>query len=192
MKVNPQEILSLQDPRLIKSQLIFDGAILQLYHNQLKLDQGMVVEREIIHHQPAVAILAEDQDRVILVKQYRAVIQSYIWEIPAGILDKGDQETAQLGAARELEEETGYQATRWQVLCEFFVSPGFLDERIILFKAQDLIKVDQPLPPDVDEAIECRWFKRQEIKDMLGNGQIIDAKTIIALQAWLGVNDQKG
>ena len=91
MKIAANEVSFNQSSRMVSTQLIFDGVILQTYLNQVRLDQGQVVERELIHKKPAVAILAvTPEDKVLLVKQYRAAIDSDTYEIPAGILDKGD------------------------------------------------------------------------------------------------------
>ncbi|MDO4432656.1 MAG: NUDIX hydrolase [Aerococcaceae bacterium] len=186
MKVKLEDVAFMQDSRLQSSKEVFDGAILRLYVNQLKLDGGQIVDRELIHHKPAVAILAATpEDKVLLVKQYRPAVAQYIYEVPAGILDKGSQEAAIKGAARELEEETGYQAHTWQKISDFYVSPGFLDEKITLYEATDLVKVENPLPQDDDEDIEVFEFDRATIQTMLKNGEIVDLKTLYALQYWL-------
>lgn len=186
MKVNKESISFMQDKRLRSSCQIFDGAILQLYVNELELDSGQRVERELVHHHPAVAILATTADnRVVLVKQFRPAIVSYIYEVPAGILDKGSSEDAVAGAARELEEETGYQATHWQKIVSFYVSPGYLNEEITLYHASGLEKVKNPLPQDDDEDVEAFLFTREEIREMLSRGEIVDLKTLYALQYWL-------
>lgn len=186
MKVNTESISFMQDKRLRKSRQMFDGAILQLYVNELELDSGQIVERELIHHQPAVAILATTVDnRVILVKQFRPAIVDYIYEVPAGVLDKGASENAVEGAARELEEETGYRASQLQKVAEFYVSPGYLNELITLYHASGLVKVDHPLPQDADEDVEAFLFTQKEVRDMLAQGEIVDLKTLYALQYWL-------
>ena len=172
---------------LLKSRLVFDGEILQLYVHDMKLPQGLVVERELIHHHPGVGILAITQEnKVVLVKQYRPAVDQFVIEIPAGMLDKGDAQQAILGAKRELEEETAYQGSHWQELTRFYVSPGFLNEEIILYAATQLEKVENPLPQDEDEAIELLELTVEEAEKLLKNGEIKDAKTIIALQYWLG------
>lgn len=187
MKVDKQSIRSLNDSKLVSSTQIFDGHILQLYVNQLKLENGAIVEREIIHHLPAVCILATHDDKVILVKQYRPAIANEIYEIPAGLLDLGvsGMESPLEGAKRELEEETDYRAVNWKEIQTFFVSPGYLDEVITLFHAWDLEKVNDALPQDENENVTVHEFTKNEIKVMMQQGEIMDVKTLFALQYWL-------
>ncbi|MFK8243498.1 MULTISPECIES: NUDIX hydrolase [unclassified Facklamia] len=192
MKTNRESILSQQDERLVSSNQIFDGHIMQLYVNQLRLDTGVIVEREIIHHLPAVCVLATDEDKVVLVKQYRPAIAREIYEIPAGLLDmeQGGLEASLVGAKRELEEETAYQAEQWREISTFYVSPGYLDEQITLFHATDLSKVENPLAQDENENVTVHKFTKQEIRMMIQSGEIIDLKTLFALQYWLGTTEK--
>lgn len=189
MKIDQEKIAFLQDKRLIESRLIFDGHILQLYHNKIQLDNGQTAMRELIHHQSAVAILVTtDDNRVVLVSQYRPAIVKDFLEIPAGLLDLDKQareEDPLIGAKRELEEETGYRANKWKLLGSYYLSPGYLNERITIYHAWDLEKVSDPLPQDEDEFVEVREFNRDEIVNMLANGKIEDMKTVLALNYWL-------
>lgn len=192
MQVDKNEVGFLNDRRLRESELIFDGKIMQVYKNILELEDGLVVERELIHHQPAAAILAITNDeQVILVKQYRPAIAQEIYEIPAGLLDKLEDgyEEALVGAKRELEEETAYQAKNWTELQRFYLSPGYLNEEIILFMATDLALSPTPLSQDEDERIEKFYFSKDEIKNLLMNGEIVDLKTLFALQYWISLED---
>lgn len=188
MYSNPDNIEFLQDPTLVQSELIYDGAILQLYRNQVRLEGGELAFREIINHQKAVGILAvTDQDTVLLVKQYRAAVADYFIEIPAGLRDfiDGVEEDALLAAQRELEEETSYQASQWQTLGSYYVSPGFLNEEITIFIASKLTKVTHPLAQDDDEYIELLELNRKQVLELMQQGQIKDMKTQLALNYWL-------
>lgn len=186
MKTNRKYIKSLNDSRLIQANQLFDGAILQLYVNQLENEVGQIVEREIIHHQPAVAILAEVEEKIILVKQYRPAVAENVLELPAGLLDyiNGEFESALSGAKRELEEEVQMTAHKWQQLQNFYVSPGFLDEEITLFYATDLEEVANPLPRDEDEHLSVVYATRKEVAELLRSGSIKDLKTLYGLTLW--------
>lgn len=193
MKMKKEDVRFLMTEKLRKTNQIYDGAILQLYVNDIELDNGAIVERELIHHKPAVGILAiteeDNHSQVILVKQYRPAIDEWIYEVPAGIVDDEDP-SHQYAAERELEEETDYKAHKWQKLASFYVSPGFLDEKITLFKATELEKVENPLPQDDNENVESALFNKEEIKQMIQQGEIVDLKTLHALQYWLGEFDE--
>lgn len=116
----------------------------------------------------------------MLVKQYRYAIQKTSLEIPAGKLEQGeDPYTCGL---REFEEESGYTSEKLYPICEMYSTPGFCNEKIYLYYSNDLIKVENPKAMDEDEEIETLWFSFDEIQKMLENGEIDDAKTIIALQ----------
>ncbi|MBG9979653.1 NUDIX hydrolase [Facklamia sp. DSM 111018] len=188
MQINPEGIKFIDKNQTIKQDEVFDGAIMRIYANTIKLPNGSEVVREMIHHLPAVAVLAKlDDDHLILVKQYRPAVAQDVYEIPAGIIDivEGKLEDPLIAAQRELEEETGYQAKSWREGASFYVSPGYLDEKITLFEAEGLYPIEQPLEQDLDEEVEGISFSRQELIDLMESGQIIDLKTLYAIQVWL-------
>lgn len=190
MQENPEGIPFIENNLTRSKKRVYNGAILQLYVNEIEQPNGTVVERELIHHLPAVAVLAEnDQEEVVLVRQYRPAIAKEIYEVPAGIIDivNGQLEEPLTSAKREFEEETSYQADYWQEIASFYVTPGYLDEEITLYYAKGLAKADDPLSPDEDEEITCHWFNRQEIQSMLKNNEIIDLKTLFALNYWVNL-----
>ncbi|XJS09924.1 NUDIX hydrolase [Aerococcaceae bacterium WGS1372] len=193
MYSNRDNIEFLTDPTLVESELIYDGSILQLYLNQVRLEGGELAYRELINHQKAVAVLAiSDQDTVFLVKQYRAAVADYFIEIPAGLRDyiDGEEEDALMAAQRELEEETSLQADFWQKLGSYYVSPGFLNEKITIYKATGLKIVDNPLSQDDDEYIELLELNRNKVKELMAQGEIKDMKTQLALNYWLNSKDE--
>lgn len=188
MQEHPQGIPFIKDNPTQSVQQVFDGAILRLYYNQIQLPNGQWVERELIHHLPAVCILADnDQGQVVLVKQFRPAVAQMIYEVPAGIIDiNGDQLEDPLKAAqRELNEETGYCSDNWSSGPSLYVSPGYLDEEICFFRAKGIRKVDQQLAQDENEDVSCHLFTEAEIQDLIQQGQINDLKTLYALQIWL-------
>ena len=122
----------------------------------------------------------DERGRILLVKQYRLPARSYLWELPAGRVDEG--ETVLAAAKRELQEETGLKAKRWTRLASFYVSPGFLEEKMTIFVAQELKGGEQT--PMEDERIEMQWYSGREVDQMISGGKIMDAKTMIGYLAW--------
>ena len=137
---------------------------------------GFTIRRSVVRHAGSAVMLAEDEKkRILLVRQYRLPAGKAIWELPAGRLDPG--ETPLAAAKRELKEETGYRAKKWTRLVSFWVSPGYVQERMTIYLAQGLTAGDAT--PMDDERIESRWFTRREIAEMIRTRKIEDAKTMI-------------
>ena len=153
------------------SRKIYEGLILNLRLDEVRLPTGRIALREIVEHRPAVAMLP--------IRQYRDAIRKEILEIPAGILNTGESPLE--AARRELQEEIGYDAGILEEWGSFFTSPGFSDEKVTLFFAADL--VESRLEPDDDEFIHVVPVKREDIPDLLESGRVEDAKTVAAL-AW--------
>jgi ADP-ribose pyrophosphatase len=134
------------------------------------------IARSVVRHKGSAVMLAmDDKKRILLVRQYRLPADRYLWELPAGKLDDGEKPLQ--AAKRELAEETGYKAKKWEKLASFYVSPGYVEERMTIFLARDLT-AGEATPMD-DERIETRWFKKKEIQEMIDSGKIEDAKTIV-------------
>ncbi|MBZ5582824.1 MAG: NUDIX hydrolase [Acidobacteriia bacterium] len=137
---------------------------------------GFEVKRSVVRHAGSAVMMAVDEKRrILLVRQYRLPADQYLWELPAGRLDPGEKPLQ--AARRELAEETGYKARTWTKLSSFWVSPGYVAERMTIFQATELT-AGEATPMD-DERIETRWFTRKEVKEMIASGKIEDAKTII-------------
>jgi len=149
--------------------------------------------RDVIRHAGSIVVLAVDglakdqakagrkaEPRILLERQYRHAAQSMMWELPAGRIDDG--ETALTAAKRELLEETGYSARQWRRILHFYVSPGFLDETMTIYLAQDLEAGEAQ--PEPDERIAVRFIPLSEAKRMALDGRIGDAKTICGI-LWL-------
>jgi ADP-ribose pyrophosphatase len=131
-----------------------------------------------VHSAPggALAVPVTAEGTLILVKQYRFAIQGRLLEFPAGTVEPG--ETPEATIQREIEEETGYHADRWQKLGEFFVAPGYSDESIHAYLAQDLTRLENPPSQDADEDIETVMMTIAQVEKAIQTGDITDAKTI--------------
>lgn len=142
------------DIHLISSELLHSTRIFELRREVLSLPSGLRQDLTIVDHPGAVAIAAElDDGRLVLVRQYRHAIGDWLVELPAGRLEAGEDPL--LAARRELEEETGYRATDWRKLAEFFAAPGFCSERMTVFHARGLSPVGgDRRPHDADEELE--------------------------------------
>jgi ADP-ribose pyrophosphatase len=142
---------------------------------------GFKIKRSIVRHAGSAVMMAvDDERRILLVRQYRLPAGGYMWELPAGRLDPGEKPLQ--AAKRELIEETGYRAKRWTKLASFFVSPGFVDERMTIFLAEGLT-AGVATPMD-DERIETRWFAASEVERMIDTGKLYDAKSIVGFYRW--------
>jgi ADP-ribose pyrophosphatase len=175
----------------IKTDKIYEGKILTLKVDTVELPNKRYSKREIVLHNPAVAIVAATEDgEIVMIKQYRKAVDDLIYEIPAGLIEYG--ENPKDAALRELEEETGYRAGKIEYLSEFYTSPGFCNEKIHVFLATQLEQVGQNL--DDGEDIEYFNVKLEEAIKMIKLGDIVDAKTIssILLYKEIGMeNDDK-
>ena len=160
------------------TQQIYKGRIVHLELEEVTLPNGVRVTLEVVRHPGAAAVVAIDADeRVVLEKQFRHAAGGYIWEVPAGTLDPGEDPAA--CAIRELREETGLIASEWQALGSIVTAPGFCDERIHLFLARGLSSVAAQL--DHDEVLTVERVALREALDMIRRDEIQDAKSIAAL-----------
>jgi len=162
----------------MKTKTIYKGRLLHLAVGKKFLPNGYLARFEIIKH-PGAALVVPflAKDKIILLKQLRPVINSYIYELPAGTLDKNESPLS--CAKREIIEETGYAAKKFTKLGEIYPVPGYSTEKITIFKAEALTKRHRI--PEQDEIIESFEFDKKKIKKLFKSGKIIDAKTICAL-----------
>jgi ADP-ribose pyrophosphatase len=164
-------------PEFLDSKKVFGGRVFDVTTDTVREGDKTYV-REVVHHPgSAVIVPAFDDGTIALVRQYRHPAVRYLLELPAGTLN--DKERPEEGAARELEEELGLVAGRMEKLSEFFVSPGYCEEKMWLYLATDLTTTAQRL--DEDETIEIVRLPLERALQMITDGEIEDAKTIIGL-----------
>jgi ADP-ribose pyrophosphatase len=162
----------------LASEEVFDGVLLKLRRDRVRLPDGNAAVRECIRHPGAVLILAQrDDGRIVFVRQFRYPVGQSLLELPAGRIDPG--ETLLDCARRELVEETGFQARDWQRLGMIHPCVGYSDERIEIFLARGLTEVGAR--PDADEFLEILHLGIDEAEQAARDGRITDAKTICAL-----------
>ncbi len=160
------------------SHLIHSGRVFNIFKDNITLENDTSVDLEVIRHPGASAIVAiTARKEILMLKQYRYAVGGFIWEIPAGTISGKEPPLA--CARRELQEETGYSANTWKKLGEITPVPGYSDERIHLFLAQDLEEKVQHL--DHDEILVVHKVDYQQVGNMIDNGEIQDAKTLSAL-----------
>jgi len=164
-------------PKILNSQKVFDGRVFKVTVDTIS-EGELTYQREVVHHHGSAVIIPVFEDStVVLVRQYRHPAVRYLLEAPAGTL--ADGERPEVGAARELQEELGLVAERLDKLSEFFVSPGFLEEKMWVYLATGLTEGKQLL--DDDEILEIVRLPIADALEMITSGEIQDAKTIIGL-----------
>src|SRR5438477_10726311 len=166
-----------QAPEFLASENVFEGRVFSVTVDTVR-EGEQIYTREVVHHPGSAVILpAFDDGTIALVRQYRHPAVKYLLELPAGTLN--DKERPEEGAARELEEELGSVAAKLEKLSEFFVSPGFCAEKMWLYLATDLTETARR--PEDDEVIEVVRLPIKRALQMITDGEIEDAKTIIGL-----------
>lgn len=168
----------------VKSEKIFEGKIINLRVDTVELQNQKYAKREIVEHKGASAVIAiNEKDELILVKQYRKAVEDFLFELPAGKINVAEEPRE--CALRELKEETGYEAKIATKIYEIYSTPGFSNEKIYLFKAEELTYTATNF--DEDEEIEVMSISKNQAKNMLETGQITDGKTLVGILFWLNM-----
>lgn len=175
--------------RVLSSKTVYQGRLFRVTHDRIVEPTGLESERDIVRHNGSVVVLAVDRSKsrknpwIVMERQYRHAANQFLWELPAGKIEPGEDPLA--GAKRELMEETGYQAKKWRPLVKYWASPGFVGEAMLVYLAEGLYAGEAQ--PEDDERIELRLVKLSEILKMIEKGAIHDGKTLnaVLLYAWL-------
>jgi ADP-ribose pyrophosphatase len=169
---------------LLSSRTVYRGPVFSVTTDHVIEPGGIKVRRDVIHHSGSVVVLALDDSRAVprllLERQYRHAANDYLWELPAGRIDPGEDELT--AAIRELIEETGYRADRWRRILKFYASPGFVAETMAVYLATGLRR--GKAEPEADEVIQKRMLPLATAVRMVVKGTIQDGKTIASV-LWL-------
>lgn len=166
------------DERTISKETVYFGRVINVEQQSVELVNGNIANREIIRHNGGACMAAIDTDmNMYFVRQFRKPVDRETLEIPAGKLEKGEDPYD--CAVRELKEETGLVGGKVCKLCAIMTTPGFCDEVLHIFLAEDLVQEEKS--PDPDEFVQCEKYPLSVCLEMIDNGQISDAKTIIAV-----------
>jgi ADP-ribose pyrophosphatase len=168
--------------KILSSEMVYQGKVFGVRRDEVVEPDGLRTTREVITHPGSVVVLPVLPDgRIVMVRQYRHAARQYLWELVAG--RKEPEETPKQGAARELQEETGYRAKRFRVFLDVFPTPGFLEERMYLLLAEGLTAGEAQ--PEEDEKIEVGAYRVNELKKMIKSGRMRDAKSIAGILYYL-------
>jgi ADP-ribose pyrophosphatase len=173
-------------PEVLKREVIYTGRVLRLEREEIRLPDGPVTAIEIVRHRGSVVLIPQPSaHEVVLIRQYRHVIGEWIWELPAGTLDAGEEPA--VGARRECEEEIGLAPGRVTRLGAWYPTPGFCDELMTFYRCEDLRAPSGDAHQDDDEQIEPRTFSLDEARALMTSGQVRDMKTVFGL-ALIGIS----
>lgn len=165
------------EEKTISSERVYSGHIINVRVDTVEMPDGKTAFRDIAEHPGGVGVLAiTEKNKIILVKQYRKPIEKAVYEIPAGKIDRGEEPLS--CGVRELEEETGFKAREFISLGYMYPSPGFTDEVTHIYMARGLYKGE--INPDEDEYLDIEEFDIDDVKQMIMNNEINDAKTVFA------------
>jgi ADP-ribose pyrophosphatase len=181
-KQQPQDRVYPKGIEVLSSKVSFEGPVFRVVTDEVREPGGQPRRRDVVRHHGSVVIFAVDDSKskrdplILLERQYRHAAAQYLYEIPAGSLEPGEDPLA--GGKRELLEETGYKAKHWSKLVRYYASPGFLGEWMQIFVAEGLTPGDAQ--PEEDEQIELFAVPLSELLREIEAGRILDAKTIAA------------
>ncbi len=186
-KQSKPETMQLRDEspaEILHSEVAYEGPLFKVLKEEVREPNGHITHRDIIRHNGSVVILAVDTEGgtkadplIIMERQYRHAAGQYLWELPAGKIEPGEERLA--GAKRELEEETGYAAARWTELVRYFASPGFLGEWMQVYLAEELTA--GPAHLEADETLEIYPMQLSAVEELIARGQVLDGKTLVGI-----------
>ncbi|MBT9330068.1 NUDIX hydrolase [Paracidobacterium acidisoli] len=181
LKVRPGK-----EAKVLTSKVSYDGPLFRVLSEEIREPNGNQVKRDVIRHNGSVVILAVDSSKsrkdplILIERQFRHAAGQYLYEVPAGKMDKGEKRLS--AAKRELMEETGYRAKKWSKLVRYFASPGFLGEWMQVFLAEEL--TPGKAQPEEDESLELQFVPLSELLRLIDTGEIRDGKTLVSVMLY--------
>jgi 8-oxo-dGTP pyrophosphatase MutT (NUDIX family) len=169
------------DFETISSESLYQGAIFALRRDEVRMPGDSIAKREVLEHYGAVAVVAmDDDDKIVMVYQYRHTYGRRIWELPAGLLDAAG-EPPELTAARELEEEVGLKADTWGVLLDVNTAPGYSDESVRVYLATDLTDIGRPDAHDEEADMTMRWYPIADAVQRVLSGEVVNSIAVAGI-----------
>jgi ADP-ribose pyrophosphatase len=170
----------MSSPETLSTEQIFDGKVFDVERDRVRMPNGREVTVDIVRHPRSVVLLPVPAPReIILIRQYRYAVNRWLWELPAGSVDEGEEPEA--AAVRECHEEIGRVPDTVVRLASLFPTPGFCDEEMLFFRLSGLTVPAEAAALDEDEDIESRTFTLAEAREMVRRGEIVDMKTVAGL-----------
>jgi ADP-ribose pyrophosphatase len=170
----------MSSPETLSTERIFDGKVFDVERDRVRMPNGHEVTVDIVRHPRSVVLLPVPSPRhIILIRQYRYAVNRWLWELPAGSVDEGEEPEA--AAVRECHEEIGQVPDTVVRLASLYPTPGFCDEEMLFFRLSGLTIPAEAATQDEDEDIEPRTFQLAEAREMIRRGEIVDMKTVAGL-----------
>jgi ADP-ribose pyrophosphatase len=170
----------MSESEILHSERIFDGKVFDVDRDRVRLPNGREVTLDVVRHPRSVVLLPVPEPRkIVLIRQYRYVVNRHLWELPAGSVDEGEEPEA--AARRECHEEIGQVPDTIVRLAALYPTPGYCDEEMIFFRLSGLTTPEDAAAQDEDEDIEARVFTLSDAREMVRRGEIVDMKTLVGL-----------
>jgi ADP-ribose pyrophosphatase len=168
------------DAERLSSETVFKGKVFSIDRDKVRMPNGREVSVEVVRHSRSVVLVpVPEPGKVILIRQYRYAVNTFLWELPAGSVDEG--ESPEDAARRECHEEIGLVPSTVVRLTAMYPTPGYCDEEMVFFRVSGLETTDEQAHIDEDEDIEVMTFELREARDMVRRGEITDMKTLVGL-----------
>jgi ADP-ribose pyrophosphatase len=170
----------MSDIERLSHERVYDGKVFDVDCDKVRMPNGRTVTVDVVRHSKSVVLVPiPEPGHIILIKQYRYAVNSFLWELPAGSVDEG--ETPEQAARRECHEEIGKVPSTIVRLAAMYPTPGYCDEEMLYFRVSSLEEPTEAAAQDEDEDIEVKTFELRDAREMVRRGEIVDMKTVVGL-----------